>query len=86
MKEVDATLLFLRRNDEILLAMKKRSFGKGNWNGVGGKLDTGETIKQAMIRETEEEIGVTPTAYKQMAQIAFDEYNKCFQMISFGYR
>jgi hypothetical protein len=32
-----ATLLFLIKDQKILLAMKKRGFGKGRWNGVGGK-------------------------------------------------
>lgn len=53
-----ATLCFLTRDDEVLLAMKKRGFGKGRWNGVGGKPNPGEHIDQAAIRETEEEIGV----------------------------
>lgn len=45
---------------EILLAMKKRGFGQGRWNGVGGKpdLEKGEDVLGSAIRETEEEIGV----------------------------
>lgn len=65
------TLVFLRRDDQILLAMKKRGFGKGRWNGVGGKVDPGETIEQAMIRETQEEISVTPVKYEQVARLDF---------------
>lgn len=38
--------------------MKKRGFGKGRWNGVGGKPDPGENIDQTAIRETQEEIEV----------------------------
>lgn len=34
MKKV--TIVFLVRDDKILLAMKKRGFGEGKWNGVGG--------------------------------------------------
>lgn len=30
----------------------------GNWNGVGGKIDPGETPAQAMVREFREETGV----------------------------
>lgn len=57
------TLTFLLRKDpqngrEILLAMKKRGFGVGRWNGTGGKLKEGETPAEAAARETEEEIGV----------------------------
>lgn len=46
------------RGDEICLAMKKRGFGIGKWNGIGGKVQEGETIKEAAIRELNEEIGV----------------------------
>lgn len=65
------TLLFLRREDEILLAMKKRGFGAGRWNGVGGKIDSGETEEQALVRECQEEIEVTPTQYEKVAVLDF---------------
>ena len=58
------TLCFLFRNKEdlafqsVLLGMKKRGFGKGKWNGIGGKVEPGESLKQATVREVEEEIGV----------------------------
>lgn len=71
MNDKTTTLLLLRRNDEVLLAMKKRGFGAGRWNGVGGKLDPGETIEQALIRECQEEIGVTPTEYHKIAEHDF---------------
>lgn len=55
-----SNLLFLvkPKENKILLAMKKRGFGTGKWNGVGGKLSEGETMKGAMIREAQEEIEV----------------------------
>lgn len=65
------TLLLLRRDDEILLAFKKRGFGADHWNGAGGKVEPGETIEAAMIRESEEEIGVTPTVFEKVAQHHF---------------
>ena len=74
MKEL--TLLFLRRNDEVLLAMKKRGFGEGRWNGVGGKLEEGESLEEALLRESQEEIGVTPVVYTQVADITFDQFYK----------
>jgi len=72
-----ATLCFLlRENDngqEILLAMKKRGFGKGWWNGSGGKVnsDQGETIEQALQRELFEEIGVMPQRITKVAVLRF---------------
>jgi len=53
-----ATLCLLVKDNQILLAMKKRGFGIGKWNGVGGKVEDGEEIVDAVIRETKEEIGV----------------------------
>lgn len=70
------TLLFLLREGQVLLAMKKRGFGAGRWNGVGGKLDTGETVEQALIRECEEEIEVTPKDFENVAKIIFHEQHE----------
>jgi 8-oxo-dGTP diphosphatase len=47
-----------QRTQQILLAIKKRGFGAGRWNGVGGKLNEGESIRDAAVREAEEEISV----------------------------
>lgn len=76
MKRVTLTLLFLRQDNKVLLALKKRGFGEGRWNGVGGKVEEGEGIEQALIRESEEEISVTPIDYEKVADIRFDEYFK----------
>lgn len=75
-KQLVTSLVFLRQNNDVLLAMKKRGFGQGRWNGIGGKIDGGETIEQGMVRETQEEIAVTPTSYEKVGELHFDEYFK----------
>lgn len=65
------TLLFLRRDDQILLAMKKRGFGANRYNGVGGKVEPGEPLEHALIRECQEEIGVTPITFEKVAEHDF---------------
>ncbi|MCX6721611.1 MAG: 8-oxo-dGTP diphosphatase [Candidatus Staskawiczbacteria bacterium] len=54
------TLCLLIKDNKILLAMKKRGFGVGRWNGYGGKFEPekDKNILDAAIRETKEEIGV----------------------------
>lgn len=57
----NATLCFLIRPSppsEILLGFKKVGFGAGKYNGFGGKIEPGETVVNAAIREVREEIGI----------------------------
>ena len=76
MENLTTTLLLIIKDDRILLARKKRGFGEGKLNGVGGRQEIGETIEETMIRETQEEIGVVPKDFFKMAIIDFDEYVK----------
>jgi 8-oxo-dGTP pyrophosphatase MutT (NUDIX family) len=65
------TLVFLLKEGEVLLAMKKRRFGAGKWNGLGGKLEPGESVHAAAVRECQEEAGVTPEELQEVAEIKF---------------
>jgi 8-oxo-dGTP pyrophosphatase MutT (NUDIX family) len=72
----DSTLVFLvKRNrkeiQEVCLAMKKRGFGAGRWNGVGGKVNEGESIEEGAVREAAEEISVKIKDLKKIACISF---------------
>jgi 8-oxo-dGTP diphosphatase len=57
---VPCTLLFVVRGGELLLMRKKRGLGAGKINAPGGKLDPGEAPLAGAIRETREEVCVTP--------------------------
>ncbi|MBI3255858.1 MAG: 8-oxo-dGTP diphosphatase [Candidatus Andersenbacteria bacterium] len=70
MKKV-TTLCTVLLDGKILLGMKKRGFGEGWWNGFGGKLQPGETIEAAAIRECREEAGITPTSISPRAVLNF---------------
>lgn len=45
----------------MLLGYKKNGFGKGNYVGIGGKVENNETTQEGAIRELKEEINVDVT-------------------------
>lgn len=64
-------LVYLFRNNQVLLIMKKRGFGKGKYNGPGGKVKPGETVEECAIRELQEEIKVTPKNLEKLGYLEF---------------
>lgn len=66
-----ATLLFVIRDGKILLIRKKRGLGAGKINGPGGRIDPGETPEQCAVRETQEELCVTPTGVAYCGELFF---------------
>lgn len=72
------TLVFILKDSpdsksrQILLGLKKRGFGMGKWNGFGGKLEPGETVDAAAIRELEEESGLHCHMLTKVAKLHFD--------------
>ena len=54
-----------------MLIHKKRGFGQGKINGPGGRIEPGETPRQAAIREVQEEICVTPTGVEECGELFF---------------
>ncbi|TCP29834.1 8-oxo-dGTP diphosphatase [Scopulibacillus darangshiensis] len=49
------TIAFIRQKDNILMLNREKSPWKGSWNGVGGKIEPGETPLKAIVREIQEE-------------------------------
>ncbi len=56
--------------------MKKRGFGEGKWNGVGGKVGDkeehkNETVEESAVREIKEELEVVAKDLEKVADIFF---------------
>ena len=71
MSEQLVTLCFIVQSGRVLLMRKKRGIGAGKINAPGGKVDPGETPLAAAIRETQEEICVTPLSPELRGQLWF---------------
>ncbi|NTW15099.1 MAG: 8-oxo-dGTP diphosphatase [Candidatus Moranbacteria bacterium] len=69
------TLTMIVRDGKMLLGMKKRGFGVGKWNGFGGKVEEGESIREAAIREVFEESGLTVEELEEAgtAEFSFED-------------
>lgn len=56
-KNLAGTLVFPVREDLVLLGLKTKKIGEGQWNGWGGGQKEGESIRQTACRELKEESG-----------------------------
>lgn len=66
-----ANLCFILKNGRVLLIRKKRGLGAGKINAPGGKLEPGETPVEAAVRETREEVGLTPLGLEERGFLRF---------------
>jgi mutator protein MutT len=66
------TLSLVYQHPKILLGLKKRGFGKGRWNGHGGKVKENETLEENIVREMQEECGITPTKFEKRGVMYFE--------------
>ncbi len=68
-----AVAILRKANGEFLLA--SRPAGKpwaGWWEFPGGKIESDESPAQALVRELQEEIGITPTEFTAWMEKQFD--------------
>ena len=65
------TLAVVLSEEGVLLGRKTRGFGAGKWNGFGGKVEAGETIREATVRELEEEAGIRGTEMRKAGVMYF---------------
>lgn len=59
MQRVGAYALLLRGDDVLLVRFSAKGFHTGSWSLPGGGLDHGESPASALVREVEEECGLT---------------------------
>lgn len=66
------TLAYVRRGgDTLMLRRGANHVGPGKWNGLGGKLEPGETPEACMIREVAEESGLVVESYQYRGLLTF---------------
>ena len=74
-KVIPRSLIFLfDENDHVLLikGSKTKRLWAGLYNGIGGHIEQGEDIKEAALRELQEETGITDVDLFFVGQIMVD--------------
>jgi 8-oxo-dGTP diphosphatase len=61
--------LLIGADGRILLGLRSPSkkVWPDHWDTIGGRVEAGESLDQALIREIREEVGVTPTEFRLIA-------------------
>ena len=72
-----AAIIFNNNKSEVFITKRPNDKHKGGfWEFPGGKVEPGESIQQAMIRELEEEVGITTTEQTPFEHLEFDYPDK----------
>jgi 8-oxo-dGTP diphosphatase len=63
--------LFIGRDGKILLGLRSpwKKVWPCYWDTIGGRVEAGESLEEALVREIQEEVGVTPTQFRLIATV-----------------
>ncbi|MEP3891250.1 MAG: NUDIX hydrolase [Hellea sp.] len=76
-KPIDCVGVICFRGDDVLLIKRGTAPRKGEWSIPGGRIELGETEREAALRELFEETGITAALEDKVATIdaQFEDFN-----------
>ncbi|MDE0055675.1 MAG: 8-oxo-dGTP diphosphatase [Gammaproteobacteria bacterium] len=80
-----ATLVYLLHGNSVLLIRKLRGHGAGKVNAPGGRVEAGESVEAAAIREVAEEVGVRVQALELRARLRYEDPAEGLAMEGFAF-
>ena len=72
MKTVHVVAAIIKNGDKIFATQRGYGEFKDGWEFPGGKIEAGETPKQALSREIKEELGADIVIYDQLITVEHD--------------
>lgn len=78
-RPIVGTLAFIMSEDRQSVLMVHRTFkdgdvNKGKWNGIGGKVEIGESVEEGMRREIREETGLDVVEMRLRGTIVWQDF------------
>ena len=63
--------LFIRPDGKVLLGLRapSKKVWPRHWDTIGGRVEEGESLEEALSREVQEEVGVKPTQFRLIATV-----------------
>jgi 8-oxo-dGTP pyrophosphatase MutT (NUDIX family) len=82
---IKSVLVYIIKDDQVLLGKRKSKYAKNKWNGFGGKVEAGEELEQSAVREVYEECGlkIKEELLNQKAEIIYKEPNSDWSVIAY---
>lgn len=75
---ISATLCYIKNEGKTLMLhriKKENDYHEGKWNGLGGKMEAGETPEDCVIREVKEESGLDIVDPRMKGIITFPNFD-----------
>lgn len=72
MKTIEVVAAIIHHNGKILATQRGYGDFKDGWEFPGGKIESGETAEQAIVREIQEELNVTIVPEKLVTTVECD--------------
>lgn len=75
---INAVLGYISCGDEVLMMhrnKKQNDIHEGKWNGLGGKIEAGESPDEAFVREVREESGIVLEKFKLRSVLTFPKFD-----------
>lgn len=84
MKTVEVVAAIINENGKVLATQRGHGEFEGLWEFPGGKIEAGETLEEAIIREIREELCVSILPQSKICTVCYDyhEFNlvmHCFE-------
>ena len=73
-RAINSTLIYVERVDEYLMlhrTKKENDLNRDKWIGIGGKFEENESPEDCMLREVQEETGLTLTSWRYRGIVTF---------------